>query len=106
MCACDFWYQNSQNCKTPVNLILFVTLLGGSVMFVAVFLFVRRYQKRIVRFKAHSNMTERLLDETREELIEMKSVWEIAPQELQIGERINQGSYGDVSRFHIAVARF
>ena len=96
-CDCTFWYRNSDNCKTPVNLIIFVSVLCGSVVIFLLVLVYKKYRKRFVNLLIRSSLTEQLLDETREELIEMKKVWEISAQDMELSEHIDSGSFGEVN---------
>eukprot|EP00051_Salpingoeca_urceolata_P001969 m.45689 g.45689 ORF g.45689 m.45689 type:complete len:1198 (+) comp11799_c0_seq1:102-3695(+) len=95
ICHCDFGHTGVR-CELPLFGIV-VGAIIGVVAFVAFVIFlVKRFRKRLVQFKAHSDLQEQLLTATKIELQDLESVWLIAESDIQLQRKIGVGTSGEV----------
>ncbi|EGD82479.1 TKL/DICTY4/DRK protein kinase [Salpingoeca rosetta] len=97
-CLCNSGWAGSR-CDVHVAAILAGTTVSAAVVAVAVFFITRRVKRGFSRMQKLQDLQERLIEESRVELSELKRAWEIIPDDLTFLRRIDggsEGAYGEV----------
>ena len=59
----------------------------------------RQRTKHIISLENESELNQRLIESHEHELDELHRAWEISEEEVTISRKIDEGAFGEVSRF-------
>lgn len=92
-CQCRSGYAG-KNCSRNVGLTTGLSLLGLILALTLAFFFIRRYRHRVSSLKGYNALQDKLIEESRLELDELKRVWEVDVADVDFVRRIDGGSEG------------
>jgi hypothetical protein len=92
-CQCRTGYAG-KDCSRNVGMTTGLSLLGLILALVLAFFLVRRYRRRVSSLKGYNALQDKLIEESRLELDELKRVWEVDVADVDFLRRVDGGSEG------------